>query len=70
MSCLAVPGASETAELNSLLRSSMMIRRLKADVLAQLPPKRRTQVGSSPQFPFLCLDQGDPGYKLISHCLE
>lgn len=43
--CVALQaGASETAELNSVLTTCMMIRRLKADVLSQLPPKRRTQV--------------------------
>lgn len=37
-------GAKNLEELYSLLRSSIMIRRLKADVLAELPRKRRQQV--------------------------
>ena len=37
-------GASETEELYHVLTSCMMVRRLKKDVLSQLPPKRRTQV--------------------------
>ena len=31
-----------------MLTSCMMVRRLKKDVLSQLPPKRRTQVPPSP----------------------
>ena len=34
-------GSSNTRELNYILSSSVMLRRLKADVLSQLPPKRR-----------------------------
>lgn len=41
----AAAGASETEELYHVLTSCMMVRRLKKDVLSQLPPKRRTQVG-------------------------
>ncbi len=37
-------GASETEELYHVLTHCMMVRRLKRDVLSQLPPKRRTQV--------------------------
>ncbi|EIE23396.1 P-loop containing nucleoside triphosphate hydrolase protein [Coccomyxa subellipsoidea C-169] len=37
-------GATETEELYHVLTSCIMIRRLKKDVLSQLPPKRRTQV--------------------------
>ena len=37
-------GASETEELYHVLTACMMVRRLKKDVLSQLPPKRRTQV--------------------------
>jgi len=37
-------GASNLDELNRVLTACAMIRRLKADVLAQLPPKRRQQV--------------------------
>lgn len=42
-------GAQNLDELHSLLRGSVMVRRLKADVLTQLPKKRRQQV-------FLMLD--------------
>ena len=40
----AAAGASETEELYHVLTACMMVRRLKKDVLSQLPPKRRTQV--------------------------
>jgi SNF2-related domain/Helicase conserved C-terminal domain len=36
-----IDGASNLSELQAKLRSTLMIRRLKADVLAELPPKRR-----------------------------
>ena len=39
--CLA--GCKEEAELNNVLKSCIMVRRLKRQVLQQLPPKRRTQ---------------------------
>ena len=37
-------GASNLTELHLLLQDSVMIRRLKSEVLTQLPPKRRTEV--------------------------
>ena len=37
-------GATCTLELHGLLESKFMIRRLKKDVLDQLPPKRRQQI--------------------------
>lgn len=37
-------GAQNLDELHSMLRGSIMVRRLKADVLSQLPKKRRQQV--------------------------
>ena len=36
-----VSGASNLDELQNKLRASLMVRRLKADVLTELPPKRR-----------------------------
>lgn len=43
-----VSGASNLDELQEKLRSTIMVRRLKADVLADLPPKRR-QIMALPQ---------------------
>lgn len=37
-------GASNLGELNAMLKSSVLVRRLKRDVLTQLPSKRRQQV--------------------------
>jgi SWI/SNF-related matrix-associated actin-dependent regulator 1 of chromatin subfamily A len=37
-------GASNLEELNSKLRGSVMIRRMKADVLTELPPKQRSVI--------------------------
>ena len=37
-------GASNTKELHNLLHSGIMIRRLKKDVLTQLPPKQRQAI--------------------------
>jgi SWI/SNF-related matrix-associated actin-dependent regulator of chromatin subfamily A-like protein 1 len=37
-------GNSNLSELSVLLQETLMIRRLKQDVLTELPPKRRTQV--------------------------
>jgi SWI/SNF-related matrix-associated actin-dependent regulator 1 of chromatin subfamily A len=39
-----VDGASNLDQLNAFLRSRTMIRRLKKDVLNQLPPKRRIKI--------------------------
>lgn len=41
-------GASNLGELNALLKGSVLVRRLKRDVLTQLPSKRRQQVRGVP----------------------
>lgn len=43
-----VSGGSNLDELQNLLRSTIMVRRLKKDVLAELPPKRRQVIEFPP----------------------
>jgi hypothetical protein len=42
-------GASNTKELHYVLKSSIMLRRLKRDVLSQLPPKVRQRIEVQPE---------------------
>ena len=50
-SVMTFDGATNLPELQERLRASCMIRRLKADVLAELPPKTRTLIPlSGPEF--------------------
>ena len=44
-----IDGASHLDELNSKLRSAFMVRRLKEDVLTELPAKRRQIIALEPQ---------------------
>ena len=46
-------GCKEEAELNNVLKSCIMVRRLKRQVLQQLPPKRRTQAWHGQPVPLL-----------------
>ena len=49
-------GASNLAELNRVLSSTVMVRRLKNEVLDQLPPKRRQHVRhTSTAHPMSCM---------------
>lgn len=44
-----IDGASHLDELQAKLRSSVMIRRMKADVLTELPAKRRSVIAFTPE---------------------
>lgn len=46
---LVTSGASNLRELQSILRETLMIRRLKKDVLAELPPKIRQVIEIEPE---------------------
>lgn len=60
---MEVSGASHLSELQEKLRSTMMIRRLKADVLSELPAKRRQII----EFP---ADEADPAIAAEQHALR
>lgn len=45
---LGYPGKAQAAELQEQLRQSVMVRRMKADVLKELPPKTRQVIAIEP----------------------
>lgn len=64
-------GSSNTEELQIILRSCIWIRRLKSEVLSQLPPKQRYAVCTSDAFCFpVNLPEFVGTFHLYIHCLQ
>lgn len=67
---LDTTGASNLDELQQKLRSSIMIRRLKADVLTELPPKRRQIIELPPGDALLAVKAESDCYEAIEDRLQ
>jgi SWI/SNF-related matrix-associated actin-dependent regulator 1 of chromatin subfamily A len=63
-------GASNLEELQARLRASIMIRRLKRDVLKELPPKRRQIIAIPDGMAKLAVQKEIAFYKANNHAIE